>query len=900
MQPTKSEAIQSFLAAKAQPDLAALYSIEMECQVNVAQDGGERIDGEFKGRKWHGWTDGLTTWKSFRIPYKAATQPEYTDKQIRYDLAAHAEGIGMTGWNWAKRVSRWVAYDFDAIVGHSEKHTAKLTNDQMLEVEQAATEIEWVTIRRSASGKGLHLYVFLDDVPTQNHNEHAALARAILGKMSALAGFDFNSKVDICGGNMWVWHRKSQGTGGLELVKQGEVLEEIPPNWRDHVKVVTRKRRKNLPQDISDPENFEQLMGSQPRVPLDEDHKKLINFLKESDALWWWDQDHHMLVTHTFHLKEAHKELGFRGYFDTMSTGKDRGRDHNVFAYPMRRGVWAVRRYHPGVQEHASWEQDGAGWTRCYLNRDCDLGTAARAYGGMESEDGSFFFREAELAASAAQLLGVTLNLASAQSSREAWLKQHKDGRLVIKLEHAAHDRGDEMEGWHVKKGKWTRIFGAKLAAATEPEVGNYDDLVRHLVTETEEDYGWMLKSDGTWRTEPLSHVRVALGSLGFSQKEVTGVLGSSIFKCWRIVNKPFQPEYPGDREWNRAAAQFRYPPTRDRDELRYPTWIKILEHCGSGLDEEVKEHPWAQANGITSGADYLKCWIASLFQEPLEPLPYLFFYGPQNSGKSIFHEALSLLLTKGYQRADAALISQAGFNGELEGAILCVIEETDLKRNKTAYNRIKDWVTSREIPIHGKNRTPYHVPNSTHWVHCANEHTACPIFTGDTRITMCHVPNLDPLQLIPKKQLIPLLQKEASDFISEVLRLELPPSPDRLNVPCITTQDKQMVQILNLSPLQTFIRERAVEADGRKIKFSDFYVKYIEWAEANGEPTWSKIKVGRELPPQFPKGRVRRTGQYYIGNITWAGVEHTEPASKKYVMRDGYLEQCSEKPSNV
>ncbi len=1532
---TKTTAIKNFLEAKSPPDLAALYHIGMECQVNVAQDGGERIDGDFKGRKWHGWSDGLTTWKSFRIPYKANTVPEYTDRELKFDLAEHAEGIGMTGWDWQNRVSKWVAYDFDAILGHSEKHVAKLTSEQLAAVQKAAHDLEWVTIRKSSSGKGLHLYVFVPDVPTANHHEHAALARAILGIMSGLAGFDFQSKVDICGGNMWVWHRKCEGNDGFELIKPGRPMldNEIPPNWRDHVKVVTRKRRKNLPQDLDS--NFEGLAGQRPHTPLDEDHKKLLAYLKSIDALWWWDQDHHMLVTHTYHLKQCYEELGLKGYFNTMSEGREKGTDHNCFsgdteiitrqgvstlaelqgsspellswtpyglewirspiqsygiqetvalvfgdksviratdghnwlyrnngkvdpylrkttcelkvgktqlplakqklpdidwegyahgfvygdgwvtargkcdvalfkndndlmsillqygnqgaqqypghgyvnmirslpgtwkqlpddpsreyslgfvlglvaadgfvdnrvqifqsnpgaldevrklaiyaglraypvreygrcggyknakqgyafsistanlthehfvradqrakfkprrkhlsmtlsyfgerreeevfcakvpdthnfvlanhiitgncfAFPLRQGGWAIRRYSRGVQEHPSWEQDGAGWTRAYLNREASLGTASRAFGGIEDPDGSFVFREAELAISAAQVLGVYVTVGGAQLKREARLKEHKDGRLIVTVMHDPHDRADEMELWQAKAKKWVRIYGARISQTEEPDVGNYDDTVRHIVTTSDEDYGWVIRSDQRWRSEPLAHVRAALGSLGMSGKEITGVLGSSIFKAWLLVNKPFQPEYPGGREWNRNAAQFRYPVTRDRDDLKYPTWSKILDHCGIGLNDGIRINPWAKANGILTGGDYLKCWVASLFQEPMEPLPYLFFYGPQNSGKSIFHEALSLLLTKGYQRADAALISQAGFNGELEGAVICVVEETDLHKNKISYNRIKDWVTSRELPMHVKGKTPYHTQNSSHWVqclpksmwvqtskgprqvkdlinipaivvvdgrgypstgffetgfktvyrvtttqgysfeataehpalkvcfdlpfwtevkdlkpgdelqlnnhkgltwdgegnfeegyvlgwlvgdgsfrqrgsdpviyfygdkdkgplsrcseyldecnillrddhsytiagkqlqtlakrfgleskdvnyfiestssdfyegflsglfdadgssiesvrrvtlyqsnkplleavqrmllrlgvtsnlnlakeagytrypqgdvksktsyqlaitkkenlkrlaartdmavhaskikrilgswkrvgylttylaeiqsiervreetvyditvegvhafdgdgfmlhNCANDHRSCPVFAGDTRITMCFVDELDPLELIPKKQLIPLLQKEASDFLGEIMRLELPPSPDRLNIPIIVTQDKELAQVQNLTTLQQFLREACQACSGQMIKFSDFYVKYAMWAEANGESTWSKIKVGKELPPQYPKGRLHGTGQFHIGNICFRG----DKVEKKprLVFKDDYLE---------
>lgn len=891
---TKTKAIKSFLEAKllVAPDLAALYHIGMECQVNVAQDGGERIDGEFKGRKWHGWSDGLTTWKSFRIPYKANTIPEYTDREIKFDLAEHAEGIGMTGWNWQERKSKWVAYDFDAILGHSEKHVAKLTSEQLEAVKKAAYDLEWVTIRKSSSGKGLHLYVFVPDIETANHHEHAALARAILGIMSGLAGFDFQSKVDICGGNMWVWHRKCEGNDGFELIKQGRPMlsTEIPPNWKDHVKVITRKRRKNLPQDIKDGSEFESLAGQRPRTPLDEDHKKLLAFLKSIDALWWWDQDHHMLVTHTYCLKQCYEELGLKGYFNTMSEGREKGTDHNCFAFPLRNGGWAVRRYSRGVQEHPAWEQDGAGWTRCFLNREASLGTAGRAFGGIEDPDGSFVFREAELAIQAAQVLGVYVTVGGAQMKREARLKEHKDGRLIVTVAHDPHDRADEMQMWQAKNKKWIRIYGARInQTQEEPDVGNYDDTVRHIVTTSDEDFGWVIRSDSRWRSEPLAHVRAALGSLGMSGKEITGVLGSSIFKAWLLVNKPFQPEYPGDREWNRNAAQFRYPVTRDRENLNYSTWSKILNHCGTGLNDAMKVNPWAKANGILTGGDYLKCWVASLFQEPMEPLPYLFFYGPQNSGKSIFHEALSLLLTKGYQRADAALISQAGFNGELEGAVLCVIEETDLHRNKIAYNRIKDWVTSRELPMHVKGKTPYHIPNSTHWCQCSNDHRSCPVFAGDTRITMCFVDELDPLELIPKKQLIPLLQKEASDFLGEILRLEIPPSPDRLNIPIVITQDKELTQIQNLTPLEQYLREVCQPCVGQMLKFSEFYTSYAVWAETNGETTWSKIKVGKELPPQYPKGRMHGTGQFHIGNICFRGAKVEK--KPKLMLRNDYLE---------
>jgi len=120
---TRREAVANFLKASTHADLAAMYTPDMEMQCNVARDDGERIEGEYMGRQWHGWSDGITTWKSFRVPFNAATKPNYEDSDMKFDLAKHAEGIGLTGWDWKNKCSRWVAFDFDAILGDAHKDT---------------------------------------------------------------------------------------------------------------------------------------------------------------------------------------------------------------------------------------------------------------------------------------------------------------------------------------------------------------------------------------------------------------------------------------------------------------------------------------------------------------------------------------------------------------------------------------------------------------------------------------------------------------------------------------------------------------------------------------------------------------------------------------------------------
>jgi hypothetical protein len=874
---TKTAAIKAFLMAQTHEDLALMYHHDMECQVNVAQDGGERIEGEYQGRQWHGFTDGIETWKSFRIPYNANSEPSYNDTQMSFDLMKHADGIGMTGWNWVSRKSMWVAFDYDAITGHSAQHTNKLSIEELERVRIAASEIPWVTVRRSTSGKGLHLYVKLDGVDTTNHTEHAALARSILGMMSANTGFDFKSKVDICGGNMWVWHRKMKGTDGLTLIKTGEVLQDIPVNWRDHLVVVSGKKRRTVPGFVESEEVFDEVAGQRQRIPLDEDHKKLVKFLEDTSAMFWWDQDHHMLVAHTYDLKQAHQQLNFKGIFDTVSSGKEQGQDHNCFLFPLRRGAWSVRRYSRGIQEAPSWSQDGTGYTRCYLNREPDFDISCRSYSGLEHPSGGYVLPDIEAAKRAVESMGASLSLPNYFGNREVTLKKNKEGKLVVEMEYDNRDKKDEMSDWlNQKNKKWVKVINATMDRNSEVDVDNFDDIVRHIISRDGIDLGWVIKSDVGWVEEPLSHVTNALAYQGLKVNESKNVVGSSVFKPWTVVNLPFQPEYPGDRQWNRNAAQLKYAPAFDKDELSYPTWQKILNHIGVSLDVAVQQDNWCKINNLKTGADYLKCWIASLFQFPDAPLPYLFLYGPQGSGKSIFHRSISMLLTSGYKRADAALANNSGFNAELEDAILAAIEETDLQKNKNAYNKIKDWVTSDMILIHKKMVTPYMAKNTSHWVQCSNERSACPTFPGDTRVTFIYVDTLK--EQIPQRQMDILLSKEAPDFLAEVLRLELPEPNDRLNIPVLDTDDKKQAMSANETLLETFIKEECFEIPGVQITKRKFYEAFIAWLEPNDRFDWTVQKISKTLPDRFPQGRNAVSSEHSYGNLSLIQQDPKEP----------------------
>lgn len=882
----KTDSIKRFLLSSTHPDLAAMYNHDMEVQVNVSSDGHEAIEGDYKGRRWRGFTDGINIWKPFRIPWNANTEADYKDTNMSYDLAAHADGIGMTGWDWKNRLSRWVAFDFDAIVGHSEKHANKLTDMELREVEQAVSDIPWVTIRSSTSGSGLHLYVFLETPePTKTHTEHAALARAILGTMSAITGKNLSTKVDACGQNMWVWHRKMKGTTGLSIIKQGDLLSSLPVNWRDHIEVISGRRKKVRPAFVHNNDGttsqstkteeelmFEELSGQRTEMKLDEGHKALIQWLEANkDYYYAFDHDNCMVTTHTYALKLAFKELGLRGVYDTVSAGKDS--TQNCFMFPMKNGAWVVRRFTPGIQEAANWDQDRKRWTRCFLNREPDLKIVARLYGGNEVKGGGFVFNEVAKAMEVAKILGGSIDVPQdiALSKRQIKLAYNKDGRLCVELEAGSTDQNSDMSKWvKATNKKWTQIINAKSAPKNEIEVGNYDDVIRHIVDIEGADLGWMIYSDNSWHAEPLSHVYKFMTTFGLDDKETGIVIGNSVARPWTIVNLPFQNEYPGGRKWNRNAPQFRFPPADLVDTFNCPSWNKIMNHCGSSLDQYIAQHPWCKSNGIKTGGEYLKCWVSSCFQHPEEPLPYLYFYGPQNSGKSIFHEALELLVTRGVVRADHAL-ADTTFNGEIEGAVVCVIEETDInaKKGKAVYNKIKDWTNSRMISIRRLYQTPYSIVNTTHWIQCSNEKDSVPLFPGDSRIVMIYVPELGADELIAKRDLIRALTKEAPDFLADVLNLELPECKDRLNLPVIETADKAEMQEEKLSDLEAFIQTKCFYVPGKSMKLNELYGAFLDQLDPMRHDHWSKITFGREIDKnKFPKGRLQ-DADVSIGNIS-------------------------------
>jgi hypothetical protein len=734
-------------------------------------------------------------------------------------------------------------------------------------------------------------------VPTANHTEHAALAQSLLGAMSREAGFNFGGSVDCKGGVMWMWARRAnEENGGLTLIRKQEralSLGDLPPNWKDYVEVVTKKRTQPRVRWVAerDEDKFEALASARAAVPLDATHNAVFDALAASGATTIWDAGRHMLQTHTKAfadvLASERERLGLKGYFTTLSGGTDLG-SPNCFAFPLAGGGWQVYRFGPGTKEDATWQKSDGGWTACRFNVEPTLAVAAKAFGGRERQGGKgYAFSAWSKARKAMEALGEPVELDPAFHKRETTLKADKDGRLVVEIRREVDD--DDLPDWVNEGKRWTRVFDAQTSPPeTVSDLSEFDHEIRALISPAGEDAGLYVRvrDEGKWVRYCTTNIKAVLASFGHGPKRTLEIMGLALRNPWMLTALPFQPEYLGGRRWNIGAAQFKVAPASPDDDRGHPHWDRMLAHVGQDLDAALATEEWAKKAGIRTGGDYLAAWLACLIRDTFDPLPYLFLFGPQEAGKSLFHEAIEdSLFDGGIMSGKDALTNESSFNGELANAVLCPVEEIDLSGNGLAPNRVKEWVTAKKLTVHPKGKQVYTTPNTTHWIQCSNERNAAPIFKGDTRITAMRVPK--PRNPIPKKMLLKHLKEEAPRFLRTLLDLKLPEPINRLRLPIVETDSKRQAAEDNVNPVVEFYETRTFDANGYDIPFTEFFDRLHETLSASERHTWRKPAVSQALPDGVLKGRMGKNGQKHIGNRSWEPPAEVRP---KLVLRGDRL----------
>ena len=843
------ESIKTFLLARKSANADLIDRImqhwpDLECQVNVKT--GEPVEDK-KGV----FTDdtGLQ-FHNIRIPKKANSEPEFNDYEMSFPLEEYAVGIGFTGWDWKARCSRWVGFDFDGIT-----HAEGLSDDALESVKKAVQALSWVQVRKSKSGKGLHLYVYLD-VPTENHNEHAALARAILAVMSKACDFDFTEYVDCCGSILWVWHH-DMTADGMALVKTATTTFsslDLPDDWKDSAGV---KKTKQTP--------LNDLIGKTKAEPLDSEHRAIIEALQKSGYATNYDAERHLVDTHTKALQDlAESGMGIRGLCKTISTGSHPGTP-NCFMFPLPGGGFQVYRFSPGTTEAETWTTSKDGWTTCTFNQIPAFDEAIKMFGGMDVKKNLFFFEDIKQIAQAVALVGKKFEVPELYEDRSAHLTLSGDTvKITMKKE-----RDDKRpKGWAVTpNGREFVKTLAKPAESKEENTLNHDDEVRATQMPDGSPGSWFLKTTTSWGGRTLREVQIYLTKY-YDPKEIAPVMAQLLSNPWIHVCRPFEDEYPGHRQWNRGAPQYTCEPV----EGPHPHWDKVLTHCFGSLDRVIEADPVCQQLGITSGYQYGLYWVASILQSPYQPLPYLFFWGYQNCGKSTFADAFRMLVTRGCVAGNSAVKGKDTFNGELDGAVFVCIEELNIAKTPGVMDRLKAWITNQEVTVRSMHKDQYEQRNTRHFVQIANHVEFCPVEPDDTRITVIHVPPLVRDEEIYPIALKKRLQDEVGHFLFTALNTELPPTYKRLRLPILATADKEQLQSSRQTPLEQFLSEHCDSDTEGGILFKDFYERFVEWLGEDGEDYLpekaGKPRLAKELPKEIDQTRTH--GHKQLRGIKW------------------------------
>lgn len=879
--------VESFLAAREDesPYLIPRWSVDLESQFLVHPGNNEVEEGSSI------WTDGSEEWCNHRWPYKAGSNPSYRDKPLRFNPVTHMTRIGSTWWDWKAKRSVAVAFDIDMEGDGHAATTTTVTEKQLAGVVDRLTALPYVTLLKSTAGQGVHVYVFFkeDDLPeAANHNEHTQVALAVLEKMTEDAEYDFAQHMDVKGVVFWFWADSSPADHqGYSLIQEAT----DPIGWED-IKEYAGKALRNPNRKITH-EGFDDSGGSAKSdgdykiYDLDDEHKSLLKELEMLDYSFIWNSEFNMAHTHTCALKELHERRKnggnpVKGMFETISAGKDKAKP-NCYITPRANGVFQVKRFGVGITEHAIWHKhDKSTW--CYYNQDISADHILSSFSSSRPKDNTFVFEASKLK-KAMEAMGHKFDH-ELKGSVEVIRK--KDGSFVAKTK-------EPVAGWvQGKEGS-----SMSLPVVSNPEVRTIttleeaDKVVRGLITPQDETYGWCINTNRGW----IMHTESTVG-LRLRQrfgKEADFVKDTAVDNPWKLTCVPFAPEYLGDREWNKNAPQLAIEPAAEPGP--HPHWDMVYDHIGHSLNNAVRNTKWCQQWGLQTGADYLRCWLASLIRYPLEPLPYLFLYGPQDSGKSIFHESASMLFTHGSViSASGALTNPSGFNYEIANCVIGFIEEKDLSViREGAYSRMKEWITGRTLTVTKKGETPYTQDNILKMMQMANSPTSCPMEDGDTRITALAISILGDKK-IPKGLMERRLRAEAPFFLRTIMTTHLPDTPDRLRVPMLASRDKVELEAMNQKPWEAFAADTLHTCQGGLVKFSDFYEAYLKYCTLNNmlpEKNKSLLQLLRNRSDKYVIG-IGKGKQNFIANVSMDPSELAGDAPYQLNEKNGRLVKCT------
>ncbi len=214
-----------------------------------------------------------------------------------------------------------------------------------------------------------------------------------------------------------------------------------------------------------------------------------------------------------------------------------------------------------------------------------------------------------------------------------------------------------------------------------------------------------------------------------------------------KVTEHPFLKTWfkdPEKRTYNRVdfyPTPLKCPPTV------YNLWkgfeIEDTEPTPLNEDQQLKlrdiyNHLFLLSNKEQPNNDYIKCWIASIFQQPSRKIGVaLLFKSVQGMGKELgFFKLLSNIMGKKYTflSGDFERDIVGSFNSMLKGKLLIGIDEAAAKATKANKNKLKSLFTCEKDSINGKGKNQMELNSYTNFSSFSNDQFPWAIEPGDRR----------------------------------------------------------------------------------------------------------------------------------------------------------------------
>ncbi|MEZ6101180.1 MAG: DUF5906 domain-containing protein [Pirellulaceae bacterium] len=437
------------------------------------------------------------------------------------------------------------------------------------------------------------------------------------------------------------------------------------------------------------------------------------------------------------------------------------------------------------------------------LNVAPSLNHAAEKYGAVRKRGKSptWEFTDAAHANQVCMALGITL--LDTPNDRKIILDESQRAYWAT-CERLPTDKNEDWASWSMPRQH--QLWERRLGRVSTQRMPHADvDLYRCLQTPKGHSAGWAAYTPHGWLIKNASSIKMMMQADKHTKSDAEAIMGSHERRPWTIINTPFAPEYGPNRQWNREPIRYAVEPTPGP----HPTWDMFHIHIAKQIDGD------ARAAGYESGLHYIRCWLAASLQRPECHTPYLHIFGPQNTGKSLFHESLKHLVTAGVNVCDRALAHD--FNAELEHTLFAVVEERDLSTIRGVGEKIKYLVTSDTLSIRRMRTDTYVCTNYCHWIQTSNDPFSLRVESGDTRVTCIPVLSFEGPE-IPKDEMNARLKSEASHILYTLLNMDIPVPKcnGRLAVAPLYSSDKTQIQSVDECPLLSFIKKNPKLLQGR------------------------------------------------------------------------------------